>query len=115
VEWIAEGDQVLRRWRFFGSATAAPLEEDHHMQRLATILVAACALVLALVAIAPGEASAGSRRGWGEYGPGGNGYVGPGWGAYGYGYRPYGYYGGGYYPYAYYPYWRGYYWRRWGY
>jgi hypothetical protein len=67
------------------------------MQRFATLLAAACA---ALVAIAPAEASAGWRRGWGYYG---------------YGYRPYGYYGGGYYPYAYYPYWRGYYWRRWGY
>jgi len=82
------------------------------MQRFATLLAAACA---ALVAIAPAEASAGWRRGWGYYGPGVNVYVGPGWGYYGYGYRPYGYYGGGYYPYAYYPYWRGYYWRRWGY
>jgi hypothetical protein len=84
------------------------------MQRLATLLVAACALVLALVAIAPNEASAGWRRGYGGYyGPGVGVYVGPGYGYYGYGYRPY--YYGGYYPYAYYPYWRGPYWRRWGY
>ena len=73
------------------------------------------ALALVLVAIAPAEASASWRRGWGYYGPGVNVYVGPGWGYYGYGYRPYGYYGGGYYRYAYYPYWRGYYWRRCGY
>jgi hypothetical protein len=104
--------------RFLGSATAQPFEEDNHMQRLATLLVAACALVLAFVAIAPGDASAGWRRGWGGYGgyygPGVGVYVGPGYGYYGYGYRPY--YYGGYYPYAYYPYWRGRYWRRgWGY
>lgn len=85
------------------------------MKRLATVLVAAFALTLALVAIAPNQASAGWRRGWGGYyGPGVGVYVGPGYGYYGYGYRPY--YGGGYYPYAYYPYWRGRYWRRgWGY
>ena len=46
------------------------------MQRFATLLAAACA---ALVAIAPAEASAGWRRGWGYYGPGVNVYVGPGW------------------------------------
>ena len=85
------------------------------MQRLATRLVAAYALILALVAIAPGEASAGWRRWGGWYGPGVNVYVGPGYGYYG-GYRPYyPYYYGGYYPYAYYPYWRRGYWRRWGY
>jgi len=88
------------------------------MQRRATLLVAACALALAFVAIAPGDASAGWRRGWGGYGgyygPGVGVYVGPGYGYYGYGYRPY--YYGGYYPYAYYPYWRGRYWRQgWGY
>jgi hypothetical protein len=85
------------------------------MKRLTTLLVAAFALVLTLVAIAPNEASAGWRRGWGYYGPGVGVYVGPGYGYYGgYGYRPY--YYGGYYPYAYYPYWRGRYWRRgWGY
>ena len=85
------------------------------MKRLATIMVAACALMLTLVAIAPDEASAGWRRGYGYYGPGVGVYVGPGYGYYGYGYRPR--YYGGYYPYAYYPYWRGgRYWRRgWGY
>ena len=71
------------------------------MQRLATLLVAACALALAFVAIAPGDASAGWRRGWSGYGR----YYGPGVGVY-----------VGHYPYAYYPYWRGRYWRRgWGY
>ena len=59
------------------------------MQRLATLLVAACALALAFVAIAPGDASAGWRRGWGGYGgyygPGVGVYVGPGYGYYGYG------------------------------
>ena len=76
------------------------------------MLVAACALMLALVAIAPDDASAGWRRGYGYYGPGVGVYVGPGYGSYGYGYRP-GYYGGyypyaySYRPYAYYPYWRG--------
>ena len=74
------------------------------MKRLATMLVAACALMLTLVAIAPDEASAGWRRGYGYYGPGVGVYVGPGYGYYGYGYRPR--YYGGYYPYAYYPYWR---------
>jgi hypothetical protein len=82
------------------------------MKRLATLLVAAFVLLLTLVAIAPDEASAGWRRGWGYYGPGAGVYVGPGYGYYGY--RPY--YYGGYYPYAYYPYWRGRYYRRgWGY
>jgi hypothetical protein len=81
------------------------------MKRLTTLLVAAFAFLLTLAAIAPDEASAGWRRGWGYYGPGVGVYVGP---RYGYGYRPY--YYGGYYPYAYYPYWRGRYYRRgWGY
>jgi len=90
------------------------------MKRLATMLVAACALTLTLVAISPDQASAGWRRGyggWGVYGPGVGVYVEPRYGYYG-GYRPYPYYayGGGYYPYAYYPYWRGRGWRRgWGY
>ena len=53
------------------------------MKRLATIIVAACALMLTLVAIAPDEASAGWRRGWGYYGPGVGVYVGPGYGYYG--------------------------------
>ena len=86
------------------------------MKRLTTLLVAAFAFLLTLATIAPNEASAGWRRGWGGYyGPGVGVYVGPGYGYYGgYGYRPY--YGGGYYPYAYYPYWRGRYYRRgWGY
>ncbi len=76
------------------------------MKRLATLLIAAGALTVALVAISTDPASAGWRRwgGYGYYGPGVGVYVGPG---YGYGYRPYRYYGGGYYPYAYYPYWRG--------
>jgi len=76
------------------------------MKRLATLLIAAGALAVALVAISTDPASAGWRRwgGYGYYGPGAGVYVGPG---YGYGYRPYRYYGGGYYPYAYYPYWRG--------
>jgi hypothetical protein len=86
------------------------------MQRLATLLIAAGALALALVAITPDEASAGWRR-WGGYygyGPGyGYDYAYPRWRGYGYGYGPYAY---GYYPYAYYPYWRGRYARRgWGY
>ena len=86
------------------------------MKRLATLLVAAFAFLLMLVAIAPDDASAGWRRGWSYYGPGVGVYVGPRYGyyGYGYGYRPY--YYGGYYPYAYYPYWRGRYYRRgWGY
>ena len=73
------------------------------MKRLATMLVAACALTLTLVAIAPDDASAGWRRGWGYYGPGAGVYVGPGYGYYGYpryyggyGYRGYGGYGYGY-------------------
>jgi hypothetical protein len=64
------------------------------MQRLATLLMAACALALTLVAIAPDQTSAGWRRGWGYYGPGVGVYAGPGYGYYGYRYRPYGYYGG---------------------
>jgi hypothetical protein len=48
------------------------------MQRLATLLIAACALALTLVAIAPDQASAGWRRGWGYYGPGVGVYVGAG-------------------------------------
>ena len=47
------------------------------MKRLATMLVAAFALMLTLVAIAPDEASAGWRRGYGYYGPGAGVYVGP--------------------------------------
>jgi hypothetical protein len=88
------------------------------MKRLATMLVAVCALTLALAAISPDPASASWRRGgWGYYGPGVGVYVGPGYGYYGGGYRPYYGYGGGYYPYAYYPYWRGRGWGRrgWGY
>lgn len=80
------------------------------MNKLATMLIAAFALALTFVAIAPDPASAGWRRGWG-YGPRVGVYAGP---RYGYGYRRYGYYGG-YYPYAYYPYWRGYGRRGWGY
>jgi hypothetical protein len=78
------------------------------MKRLATLFVAAGALALVLVALAPDPASAGWRRGgyWG--GPRVGVYVGPGWG---YGYRPYRYYSYGYYPYAAYPYWRGRNWR----
>ena len=85
------------------------------MKRLATLLVAAGALALVLVALAPDPASAGWRRGgyWG--GPRVGVYVGPGWGwGYNY-YRPYRYYSYGYYPYAAYPYWRGRHnWRRYG-
>jgi hypothetical protein len=66
------------------------------MQKLITLLIAACALALTLVAIAPYQASASWRRGWGYYGV--DIYVRPG-----YGYRRY-------YAYAYYPYWRGTYW-----
>jgi hypothetical protein len=85
------------------------------MKRFATLLVAAGALALVLVALAPDPASAGWRHGgyWG--GPRVGIYVGPGWG-YGYNYyRPYRYYSYGYYPYAAYPYWRGRHnWRRYG-
>lgn len=79
------------------------------MKRLATLLIAAGALAVALVAVSSDPASAGWRRhaGWGYYGAGAGVYVAPGRGYYGY--RPYGHYRG-YYPYAYYPYWRG---RRW--
>ena len=48
-------------------------------------LVAAFALLLTLATIAPDEASAGWRRGWGYYGPGPGVYVAPGYGYYGYG------------------------------
>jgi hypothetical protein len=77
------------------------------MTRLATLLVAAGALALALVAVSSDPAAAGWRRWGGYYGPGVGVYVGPGYGYgyYGYGYRPYAYYAP--YPYAYYPYWRG--------
>ena len=89
------------------------------MNRLATLLVAAGALALSFLAIAPDQAEAGWRRGWGYAGPGVGIYVGPRYGyygGYGYGYRPYAYYGG-YAPYAYYPFWRGgrAYRRGWGY
>jgi hypothetical protein len=81
------------------------------MKRLATLAVAAGALALTLVTLAPDPASAGWRR-WGWGGPRVGVYVGPAWG-YGSGYYPYRYYG--YYPYAYFPYWRGrHYWRRYG-
>ncbi len=59
------------------------------MKRLATLAVAAGALALTLVTLAPDSASAGWRR-WGWGGPGVGVYVGPGWG-YGYGYYPYRY------------------------
>lgn len=85
------------------------------MKKLATLLVAVGALMLAFIAVAPNSAEAGWRRWGGGWGPGVGVYVGPGYG-YGYGpraYRPYRYsYGYGY-PYAAYPYWRtGRYWRR---
>jgi hypothetical protein len=83
------------------------------MSKLATLVVAVAALVLAVVTISPSSAEAGWRRGhWG--GPGVSVHVGPRWGWYGPRYR---YWGGGPYawgyPYGYYPYWRGYYWRGW--
>ena len=71
------------------------------MSKLATLVVAMGALVLAFVTLSPNSAEAGWRRGWGwggGWGP--NVYVGP----------RYGYYG---YPYGYYPYWRGRYYRGW--
>ena len=82
------------------------------MNKLATLVVALGALVLAFVTLSPNEAEAGWRRGWG-WGP--RVPVGPRYGWYGYRYyrpyyRPYAYYG---YPYGYYPYWRGRYWRGW--
>ena len=85
------------------------------MKKLATLLVAVGALMLAFIAVAPNSAEAGWRRWGGGWGPGVGVYVGPGYG-YNYGpraYRPYRYsYGYGY-PYASYPYWRtGRYWRR---
>jgi hypothetical protein len=84
------------------------------MSKLATLVVAVGALVLAFVTLSSNAAEAGWRRGWGG-GPGVNVYVGPRYGWYGYRYyrpyyRPYAYYG---YPYGYYPYWRGRYWRGW--
>jgi hypothetical protein len=69
------------------------------MQKLITLLIAAGALALTLVAIAPDQASANWRRGWGYYGRGDGVYVRPSCG-----YRRH-------FPYAYYPYWRGTYWR----
>ena len=81
------------------------------MRKLATLVVAVAALVLAVVTLSPSSAEAGWRRGghWG--GPGVSVYAGPRWGWYGP--RPYwGAYAWGY-PYGYYPYWRGRYWRGW--
>ncbi len=99
--------------RVSGGNGAAPVYEEDSMSKLATFVVAAAALVLALVTLSPSSAEAGWRR-WGYWGccPGVSVYVGPRWGWYGprrYYYRPYAYY----YPYAYYPYWRGRYWRGW--
>jgi len=77
------------------------------MSKLATLVVALAALVLAFVTLSPSSAEAGWRRGWGWGGPGVGVYVGPRWGWYG---APYRYWGRPYaygYPYAYYPYWRG--------
>ena len=84
------------------------------MNKLATLVVALGALVLAFVTLSPNAAEAGWRRGW-DWGWGPRVYVGPRYGWYGYRYyrpyyRPYAYYG---YPYGYYPYWRGRYWRGW--
>jgi hypothetical protein len=81
------------------------------MSKLATLVVAVAALVLAVVTLSPSSAEAGWHRGW--RGPGVGFYAGPGWGWYGPRYR---YWGGNYawgYPYGYYPYWRGRYWRGW--
>ena len=83
------------------------------MSKLATLVVAMGALVLAFVTLSP-NAEAGWRRGWG-WGWGPRVYVGPRYGWYGYRYyrpyyRPYAHYG---YPYGYYPFWRGRYWRGW--
>jgi hypothetical protein len=50
------------------------------MQKLITLLIAASALALTLVAIAPDQASANWRRGWGHYGRGVGVYVRPSWG-----------------------------------
>jgi hypothetical protein len=79
------------------------------MSKLAVMAVAAGALALTLVALAPSSAEAGWRRGYGWSGgwggPGVGVYVGPRYGWYGsrrY-WRPR--YPAGY-PYAYYPYWR---------
>ena len=81
------------------------------MSKLATLVVAMAALVLAVVALSPSSTEAGWRRG-GYWGPGVNVYAGPRWGWYGPRYRSWGPYAWGY-PYGYYPYWRGYYWRGW--
>jgi hypothetical protein len=79
------------------------------MSKLATLVVAVAALVLAVVTLSPSSAEAGWRHGW--RGPGVGVYVGPRWGWYGPRY-PWGAYAWGY-PYGYYPYWRGRYWRGW--
>ena len=79
------------------------------MSKLAVLAVAAGALALTLVSLAPSSAEAGWRRGgywgWGGGGPGVSVYVGPRYGWYG----PRRYWRPRYpagYPYAYYPYWR---------
>ena len=76
------------------------------MSKLAVMAVAAGALALTLVSLAPSSAEAGWRRGyWGWGGPGVGVYVGPRYGWYG----PRRYWRPRYpagYPYAYYPYWR---------
>ena len=81
------------------------------MTKLATLVVAVGALVLAVVTLAPSSAEAGWRRG-GWRAPGVNVYVGPRWGWYAPRYRAWRPYAYGY-PYGYYPYWRGRYWRGW--
>ena len=81
------------------------------MTKLATLVVAVGALVLAVVTLAPSSAEAGWRRG-GWRGPGVSVYVGPRLGWYAPRYRAWGPYAYGY-PYGYYPYWRGRYWRGW--
>jgi len=82
------------------------------MDKLATLVVAVAALVLAVVTLSPSSAEAGWRRGYWRA-PGVSVYVGPRWGWYAPRYRYCcGPYSGGY-PYAYYPYWRGRYWRGW--
>lgn len=80
------------------------------MSKLGTFILAAGAVLLALVAVAPNAAEAGWRRG-GYWAPGVSVYVGPGCCWYGPRYGYWGAYAG--YPYAYYPYWRKKrYWRR---
>ena len=81
------------------------------MSKLATLVVAVAALVLAVVTLSPSSAEAGWRRG-GHWGPGVSVYAGPRWGWYGPRYRYWGPYAWGY-PYGYYPYWRGRYWGGW--